>query len=128
MKMIAWALLLAGISIGGMVSFQESRLMLWWGTGLLGLAVAPIFPQLLLVADARLHLRGSTTRWFFVGASAGSITIPWTLGQAFQFIGPQILMPAMVAVLLGNVTCYLLLLKRLKSPGQKTRPRTAGSP
>ena len=27
-------------------------------------------------------------------------------------------MPAMVVVLLGNVACYLLLLKRLKAPGE----------
>lgn len=120
-RMIAGSLVLAGISIGALMVFQESRPILWIGTGLLGLAVAPIFPQLLLVAASRLHLRGSTTRWFFVGGSVGSITIPWTVGQGFQYIGPGVLMPAMLAVLLGNGACYLLLLRRLKSPGQKTR-------
>jgi hypothetical protein len=91
----------------------------WVGSALLGLAVAPIFPQLLLVADARLHLRGSTTRWFFVGGSIGAITIPWSLGQGFEFIGPHVLMPVMMAILLANAGCYFLLLRRLESPGPR---------
>ncbi len=122
MRMIAGSLILAGISIGALVAFHDSRPVLWIGSGLLGLAVAPIFPQLLLVADARLHLRGSTTRWFFVGGSIGAISIPWILGQGFQHVGPGILMPCILAILLGNVACYLALVKRLKVPGQKIRP------
>ena len=90
--------------------------MLWAGSALLGLAVAPIFPQLLLVADARLHLRGSTTRWFFVGGSIGAITIPWSLGQGFEFIGPSVLMLAMAAIVMVTVACYFLLLRRLDRP------------
>ncbi|RKX33164.1 MAG: hypothetical protein DRP71_10845 [Verrucomicrobia bacterium] len=115
------ALALAGVSIALMVAFQDSRHILWGGSALLGLAVSPIFPQLLLVADARLHLRGSTTRWFFVGASIGAITIPWTLGQGFEFIGPRVLMPAMLAIVLANGVCYFLLLRRLKAPVLKAR-------
>lgn len=127
-RMIGGSLLLAGISIGALVAFPGVRPILWIGTGLLGLAVAPIFPQLLLVAASRLHLRGSTTRWFFVGGSMGSITIPWTVGQGFEFIGPAVLMPAMLAVVLGNGACYLLLLRRLKTPGQKVTGAWSESP
>lgn len=118
-RMIGAALALAGISIALMVAFQDSRQALWIGSALLGLAIAPIFPQLLLIADARLHLRGSTTRWFFVGGSIGAITIPWSLGQGFEFIGPRVLMPAMMAILLANAACYFLLLRRLNTPGHK---------
>ncbi len=128
-RMIGAALTLASISIALMATFQDSRQMLWVGSALLGLAVAPIFPQLLLVADARLHLRGSTTRWFFVGGSIGAITIPWSLGQGFEFIGPRVLMLAMAAIVLATVVCYFLLLRRLRSASSAIAPsgRTSGS-
>ena len=120
MRTIAIALSLATISLGAMLTLSNSREVLWAGSALLGFAVAPIFPQLLLVADARLHLRGSTTRWFFVGGSLGSIAIPWTLGQGFEQIGPSVLMPAIAGILVANILCFLLLSGRLKKPG-KTR-------
>jgi fucose permease len=119
-RIIGAALTLAGVSIAMMVVFQDSRTVLWAGSAVLGLAVSPIFPQLLLVADARLHLRGSTSRWFFVGGSIGSITITWSLGQGFEYAGTGILMPAMMAILLANAACYVLLLRRLKSARYKS--------
>jgi fucose permease len=113
------SLTVSGLSLALMLVLPDSRHVLWIGSGLLGLAIAPIFPQVLLVADARLHLRGSTTRWFFVSASLGSIVIPTSLGQGFEFVGPQLLMPALLVILLAAVACHLLLLQRLKRPGNK---------
>jgi fucose permease len=118
MRTIAIALTLATVSLGAMLTLSDSREVLWAGSAFLGLAVAPIFPQLLLVADARLHLRGSTTRWFFVGGSMGSIAIPWTLGQGFEQVGPSVLMPAIAGILAANILCFLLLSGRLKKPGK----------
>lgn len=118
-RLVSIALTVSGLSLALMLILPESRHVLWIGSGLLGLAIAPIFPQVLLVADARLHLRGSTTRWFFVSASLGSIVIPTSLGQGFEFVGPQLLMPALLVILLAAVACHLLLLQRLKRPGNK---------
>ena len=115
-RIIGTGLTLAGISIALMVTYQDSRHILWAGSAALGLAIAPIFPQLLLVADARLHLRGSTTRWFLVGCSIGAITITWSLGQGFEYGSHRVLMPAMMTMLLANAACYLLILRRLKTP------------
>ncbi len=56
----------------------------------LGFFMASIFPTTLSLAERRMTITGKTTGWFFVGASAGAMSLPWLIGQLFEYLGPQI--------------------------------------
>ncbi len=59
------------------------------GTTLYGFAIASIFPMTMALAGERMRLSGSVTGWFFVGAAAGGMTLPWLIGQFFESVGPE---------------------------------------
>jgi fucose permease len=59
------------------------------GTCGLGLFMASIFPAALSLAQGRMRITGQVTGWFFVGASAGGIVLPWLIGQFFEATGPR---------------------------------------
>lgn len=59
------------------------------GTCGVGLSMASIFPAALSLAQSRMAITGRVTAWFFVGASAGGIVVPWLIGQFFESAGPQ---------------------------------------
>jgi fucose permease len=65
---------------------------LWIGTVLVGLAQASIFPTFLTLAEERMHVTGTITGWFLVGAGMGGMVLPWLIGQAFVRIGAGAMM------------------------------------
>jgi FHS family Na+ dependent glucose MFS transporter 1 len=77
------------VAVSLMILFSESRLVLWAGTILLGLFLASIFPTMLAFAGKRMPLTGNITRWFFVGAGAGGMFLPWLIGILFETISPR---------------------------------------
>jgi len=83
--------------------WKESTLALWVGTIGLGLSMASIFPTFIMLAGERMRITGTITGWFLVGSGAGSMLLPWLIGQIFVRTGPE----AMTTVLL--IACLLLL-------------------
>jgi fucose permease len=69
------------------MAFPNSPTVLWIGSILLGLSFASIFPTLLALAEERIHITGTITGLFLVGASLGSMVIPVLIGQAFDRVG-----------------------------------------
>jgi fucose permease len=65
-----------------------------WGLGAagLGFSMASMFPSMLVYAGQRMALSGQLNSWFFVGAGAGVMIVPWLIGQLFEPIGPQVTM------------------------------------
>ena len=59
------------------------------GTCGVGLSMASIFPAALSLAQGRMRITGQVTGWFFVGASAGGVVLPWLIGQFFESVGPH---------------------------------------
>jgi MFS transporter, FHS family, Na+ dependent glucose transporter 1 len=53
---------------------------------------ASIFLSTLALAQGRLRITGRVTGWFFVGASAGGMALPWLIGQFFESVGPRVTM------------------------------------
>lgn len=82
--------------------WKNSTLALWLGTIGLGLFMASIFPTLLVLAGERMRITGAITGWFLIGSGAGSMFLPWLIGQIFVRTGPE----AMTTVLL--IACLLL--------------------
>jgi FHS family Na+ dependent glucose MFS transporter 1 len=76
--------------LGLILLFSESTAALWGGTIILGLSMASIFPTMISFAEHRMTLTGTITSWFFVGASLGSMFLPWVVGQLFEPVGPQV--------------------------------------
>ena len=72
---------------------------LWAATILGGIAVAPMFATTLSLAGDRMPISGRAMGWFFVGSSAGGMTIPWVIGQLFEPVSPQ----AMLWVILIDI-------------------------
>jgi len=94
------------ISIGFILLFRDSVTILWIGTVLVGLAQASIFPTFLTLAEERMHVTGTITGWFLVGAGMGGMVLPWLIGQAFVRIGAG----AMMGLIFVNIILNGLLL------------------
>ena len=48
-----------------------------------------MFATALSLAGGRMPITGSAMGWFFVGSSAGGMTVPWVIGQLFEPVSPQ---------------------------------------
>jgi MFS transporter, FHS family, Na+ dependent glucose transporter 1 len=94
------------ISLGLILFFQESSTFLWLGTILFGISQASIFPTFLTLSEERMHITGSITGWFLVGAGMGGMILPWLIGQAFVRIGAG----AMMGIIFANVLLNVLML------------------
>ena len=106
-QMILYADLLGcAISTIIIMLWKDSTLALWIGSIGLGISMASIFPTFLMLAGERLKLTGAITGWFLVGSGAGSMLLPWLIGQIFVATGPQ----AMTTVLLIDIVVMLLVL------------------
>jgi FHS family Na+ dependent glucose MFS transporter 1 len=79
----------------------------WSGTVVMGLATAPQFPGVLMLAERRIHLTGSATAWFVCGAGCGGLVFPWAIGRFFERSGETALPWAMLV--LGVVTLAAFL-------------------
>jgi MFS transporter, FHS family, Na+ dependent glucose transporter 1 len=99
--------------------WKDSSLALWVGSIGLGLSMASIFPTFLMLAGERMELTGAMTGWFLVGSGAGSMFLPWLIGQIFVLTGPQ----AMTTVLLIDIAAIMLALllftsQRISTPAE----------
>ena len=94
------------VSLALILFFNESATFLWIGTILFGISQASIFPTFLTLAEERMHVTGTITGWFLVGAGMGSMILPWLIGQAFVQIGAG----AMIGIILANVILNVLML------------------
>jgi MFS transporter, FHS family, Na+ dependent glucose transporter 1 len=86
--------------------WKDSSLALWLGSLGLGLSMASIFPTFLMLAGERMEITGAMTGWFLVGSGAGSMLLPWLIGQIFVRTGAQ----AMTTVLLMDIAAIVLVL------------------
>jgi FHS family Na+ dependent glucose MFS transporter 1 len=96
-------------SLGILLLGSGSLWVTFVGTCGLGLSMASIFPAALSLAQGRMRITGRVTGWFFVGASAGGMVLPWLIGQLFESAGPRIVM-AVLFVDMAAATAVLAIL------------------
>ena len=92
-------------SIGMLFFVRAWPPIVWIATFGLGFSIASMFPSTLNFAERRMPITGRVTGFFLVGANAGSMTVPWLIGQLFEPVGPQ----SMISILAGAMTLALLL-------------------
>ena len=107
-RLLLAALGLALTSAAALLAFDGHGVLVAASLGL-GLALAPVFPVSLAWAAARLELDGSTTGKLFVGASVGSMLVPWLLGHSLV-LGPR----GPVALVLVDLVLAALVFARLR--------------
>lgn len=106
------------ISLGLILLFRDSAIVLWIGSILLGLSFASIFPTFLTLSEERMHVTGTMAGWFLVGGSIGGMLLPWGIGQAFVRIGAG----AMVTIVfLGVIFNFLTLILFTRTPVTASR-------
>ena len=70
------------------------------------------------------RVTGTITGWFLVGSGAGSMLLPWLIGQIFVRTGPQAMTTVLLIALIG-FTLFLLLFTNLKfTPLPEPTPST----
>jgi FHS family Na+ dependent glucose MFS transporter 1 len=83
---------------------------LWAGTFVFGFAMGPLFPTTISFASTRMTTTGRVTAWFLAGASLGTMSLPWLIGQLFEPLGPQITMWLITLAMALSVGVYGLLM------------------
>ncbi|RPI11594.1 MAG: MFS transporter [Zetaproteobacteria bacterium] len=86
------------------------------GTCGLGLSMASIFPAALSLAQGRMRITGQVTGWFFVGASAGGMVLPWLIGQFFESVGPRVTIAILLVDMTGATAVLAVLTLRSARP------------
>ena len=99
------------LSVGLILLFPDSAAVLWTGAIFLGLSMASVFPSMFTLAERRMTLTGVVTSWFFVGASAGAMCLPWVVGQLFEPVGPQIVLIAILGSLLMALAVFVVVIR-----------------
>ena len=96
-RYILWGDLLGCLaSLVVILLWPGSPTALWIGTIGAGLTIASVFPVTLALAERRMPITSTATSWFFVGAGAGGMALPWLIGQLFESVGPLVAMYGMV--------------------------------
>lgn len=92
--------------------WKDSTIALWIGTFGLGLSMASIFPTLIILAGERMQITGTITGLFLVGSGAGSMLMPWLIGQIFVGTGPKAMTTVLLVDLVGILFFLLIFLGR----------------
>ena len=93
----------ASIAAASVLVVGDSRSgAVWFGTTMMGFALAPQFPMMLTYLERRIAITGSATSWFLGGAGVGILVPPWLIGLWMDQSGASVFPWAMV--LLGTIT------------------------
>lgn len=110
-RTILWADLIGCLASAVLlIALPTQTWALWVGAFGMGLAMATIFPTVIIWAERRMTMRGSIASWFLVGASLGAMFLPWFIGQLFVPIGPHITMWVVLADLVATTLLFVVLL------------------
>jgi MFS transporter, FHS family, Na+ dependent glucose transporter 1 len=97
--------------------FPSSTTILWVGSFGLGFAMASMFPTGLNFAREMMPITGKITSWFLIGASLGSMFLPWMIGQFFETVGPA----AMLYLILGDLALGIAVFGVILTLSRKPR-------
>ncbi len=103
-------------SLGVILVWPESMVAIWVGTLGLGFFMASFFPTVVTLAGQKMQITGRVSGWFFVGAGAGGLILPWLIGQLFEAIGPGVTITFIMIDLLITLGVLALFLSLASQP------------
>jgi fucose permease len=109
--MLSVDLIGAVISLTLILLFPNWPLAVWIGTFGLGLSIASMFPSSLNFAERRMPITGRVTSYFLIGANAGSMVLPWIVGQLFEPVGPKALIIVLEVVMVLALLLYIGIIR-----------------
>ena len=108
---ILWIDLVGSVaSLALILVFPDKLWAIWAGSIGTGVFMASIFPTILNDAQTRMHMTGSITSWFFVGASLGGMALPFLIGQIIGSMGPIAIIYAVLASIVGSMILFGVLI------------------
>ncbi|MBN2116547.1 MAG: MFS transporter [Anaerolineales bacterium] len=114
------------LSLGLILFFRESAVILWIGTILLGISQASIFPTFLTLAEERMHITGTIAGLFLVGAGTGGMILPWLIGPVFEQVGAGAMMGLIFVNTLLNLSMFFLFTRISTKPRSIAQPTAIG--
>lgn len=112
-------------SLALLMAAPRSLTSTWIGACGVGLCMASIFPAMIAQAQHHLRITGRVTGWFFIGASAGGMMLPWVIGQFFEAAGPQAVMQILFLDLIAATAVLGLLVAGAGRPLHPPSSQTA---
>ena len=110
------------ISIAIIMLWKDSSLALRIGTIGLGISMASIFPTFIMLAGESMRITGTITGWFLVGSGAGSMVLPWLIGQVFVRTGPEAMTTVLLVALVSLLLALLLFINLRPGPVLEPTP------
>ena len=104
----------AGLAVAVVVLFAEWQPAIWTGVALFGISIASIFASCINYAGTRMPITSKVTSAFLVGASIGSMSLPWLTGVLFASIGPPAL-PYVVGTTIALALVVFATITRLRA-------------
>ena len=100
---------------------QKSRSAVWFGSGLLGLSMASVFPSAISWADQYTEINTKAAIFFVLGAAIGEMLGPLVLGYLFNEnrLGPPSLMVFALAVTTLATLVFLAIFAMARSRSLK---------
>lgn len=111
-------------SIGVMALLPAWSMSIWVGTIGFGASVASMFASSINFAEQRMTITSHVTALFLVGGSAGSMSLPWIVGQYFDSRGPE----SMVYVVAGASLAAAVLFVIMRSVAARDQAQMVGTP
>jgi FHS family Na+ dependent glucose MFS transporter 1 len=122
-KLVGTSLLLTFLGSLGFIFFLHNHLLILISTFLVGFAVGPLFPNTLLLLKEKVTLSGKMNGVIFAFTEAGSMVIPWIIGQMLGGIGIGVFSTGILIQLSGAIIMLLILQKRF--PGSLIKEEIA---
>ena len=86
---------------------RTSDVAIWIGSALLGLAVASVFPSMLLWVNERLEVTGKVTAVLVNGATLGDMVLPLTVGLLITNVNPELFLYLMLVYCSAATLVYI---------------------
>jgi len=96
-------------SLGLMLASPVSQAAVRVGALGFGFFIASMFATALVFAGRRMRITGKVTGYFLIGASFGTICLPWLIGQLFEPVGPEAALIVIAADMLVSLAVFAAL-------------------
>jgi FHS family Na+ dependent glucose MFS transporter 1 len=112
---------ISAISLGLILIYPVSKVIIWVAAAGLGLGLSSVFPTLLILAETRLKITGGVTGLFFLGSSLGGMVIPMLAGQVLDFLGPYEVVVMFLGFTLIGFIVLVSVISLSNQVGEKAR-------